>query len=152
TPQRLRDSPSPPRRPLRVRTASDVTGETLDGDVVVIGSGAGASILANRLVKSGRSVLMIASGDYFDPAGFTDDVGELIGKVSDDAAQQLTRAFDFQIIQGSCVGGSTVVNNAVCFDLPENVLARWNDAPLLAGLDPEKLRQSFKDVRASIGV
>ncbi|HKA37409.1 MAG TPA: GMC family oxidoreductase [Thermoanaerobaculia bacterium] len=152
TPQRLRDSPSPPRRPLRVRTASDVTGETLDGDVVVIGSGAGASILANRLVKSGRSVLMIERGDYFDPAGFTEDEAEMLGKLYADGALQLTRAFDFQIIQGSCVGGSTVVNNAVCFDLPENVLARWNDAPLLAGLDPEKLRRSFKDVRASIGV
>ena len=152
TKERLRESPSPARRPLLVRAASDVTGETLDADVVIIGSGAGASVLAHGVVKAGRSVLMIERGDHFDPSGFTEDEAEMLGKLYADGALQLTRAFDFQVIQGSCVGGSTVVNNAVCFDLPDRVLDRWNDAPLEAGLDPARLRRSFQDVRALVGV
>lgn len=148
----LRESPSPARRPLRVLTASDVTGETLDADVVVIGTGAGASILAHGIAKSGRGVLMIERGNYFDPSTFTEDEAEMLGKLYADGALQLTRAFDFQVIQGSCVGGSTVVNNAVCFDLPDRVRDRWNDAPLNAGLDPERLRESFRHVRGLVGV
>ncbi len=152
TPDRLSESPLPPRRPLVVHTASDMTGETLDGDVVVIGSGAGASILAHGIAKTGRGVLMIERGNYFDPSGFTEDEAEMLGKLYADGALQLTRAFDFQVIQGSCVGGSTVVNNAVCFDLPGRVLDRWNDEPLRAGLDPGRLKKSFQEVRALIGV
>ena len=40
----------------------------------------------------------------------------------------LSKDFRFQVAQGMCVGGSTVVNNAVCFDLPEHVRDRWNGA------------------------
>jgi hypothetical protein len=34
-----------------------------------------------------------------------------------------------------CVRGSTVVNNAVCFDLPNDVRDRWNGSKHEAGLD-----------------
>jgi choline dehydrogenase-like flavoprotein len=47
-----------------------------------------------------------------------------------------------------CVGGSTVVNNAVCFDLPQRVLQRWNDEDgLNAGLEPNRVRDAFAHVR-----
>ena len=152
TKEKLSKSPSPAGRPLRVLTASDVTGETLDADVVVIGTGAGASILAHGIAKSGRGVLMIERGNYFDPSTFTEDEAQMLGRLYADGALQLTRAFDFQVIQGSCVGGSTVVNNAVCFDLPDRVRDRWNDAPLRAGLDPARLDASFRYVRELVGV
>jgi len=152
TPQRLRDSPSPARQPLLVHTSSDTTSETLSADVVVIGSGAGASILALGVARDGRDVLMIERGNYVDPAQFSEDEAEMLGRLYADGALQLTRTFDFQVIQGSCVGGSTVVNNAVCFDLPEHVRERWNDVPLRAGLDLGRLQKSFEHVRSLIGV
>jgi choline dehydrogenase-like flavoprotein len=47
-----------------------------------------------------------------------------------------------------CVGGTTVVNNAVCFDLPEHVLRRWNDpSGLDAGIDPDRLGGRFRELR-----
>jgi choline dehydrogenase-like flavoprotein len=45
-----------------------------------------------------------------------------------------------------CVGGTTVVNNAVCFDLPDPALRRWNEE-FDAGLDAARLRESFQAVR-----
>jgi len=51
-----------------------------------------------------------------------------------------------------CVGGSTVVNNGVCFDVPESVLERWRQPDLKAALPSEALRRSSSEVRRLIGV
>jgi choline dehydrogenase-like flavoprotein len=40
---------------------------------------------------------------------------------------QQTEDWRFTVLQGSCVGGSTTVNNAVCFPPPPRVLEAWND-------------------------
>jgi choline dehydrogenase-like flavoprotein len=49
------------------------------------------------------------------------------------------------------VGGSTTVNNAVCFDLPDHVRDMWN-ARYEAGIEPDKLRAAFASTRELIGV
>lgn len=150
---RFAQCPAPERHPLRVYTPSDIVTEQLEGDVVVVGSGAAASILSYGLAKAGRQVLMLERGDFVDPTQFTDNEVEMLAKLYADGALQLSKDFRFQVLQGSCVGGTTVVNNAVCFDIPDKVLDRWNDpASLNAGLDVDRLRQSFRDVRSFVGV
>ena len=153
TPAKLASSPSKPRRPLEVETASHITAEVVEGDVVIVGSGAGAAILARGLAAQGRDVLMIERGDHFDPSTFTEDEVQMLARLYDQGALQLTRDFRFQVLQGCCVGGSTVVNNAVCFDLPKPVLARWNDpAEADARIDPTLLWSSFASVRTLLNV
>ena len=46
-----------------------------------------------------------------------------------------------------CVGGSTVVNNAVCFDLPDDVAERWMRPVLESGLERDRLADAFAHVR-----
>ncbi|MBA2506740.1 MAG: GMC family oxidoreductase N-terminal domain-containing protein [Thermoleophilaceae bacterium] len=66
---------------------------------------------------------------------------------------QLSSDARFQVLQGMCVGGTTVVNNAVCFDVPGRVLERWNDEEGLdAGLDEPELRAAFARMRQRLGV
>ncbi|HEU5248397.1 MAG TPA: GMC family oxidoreductase N-terminal domain-containing protein, partial [Thermoanaerobaculia bacterium] len=150
---KLKQHPSPRRKPLEVETASDVTAEVVTGDVVIVGSGAGAAILAEGLAARGRDVLMIERGDHWDPSTFTEDEVEMLARLYDQGALQLTRDFRFQVLQGSCVGGTTVVNNAVCFDIPAHVLARWNDpAECDAAIDEPRLRKSFQDVRTRLEI
>src|SRR5258705_238278 len=124
----------PPRRPhpLNVLTPDQVTTRTLDADVCVIGSGAAGAILAYHLAKAGRNVLVVERGRYVEPRAFSEDEVDMIGKLYADGVFQQTRDFRFTVLQGSCVGGSTVVNNAVCFEPPEPVLARWKDPPVHA--------------------
>ncbi|MDQ6747053.1 MAG: hypothetical protein M3010_02945, partial [Candidatus Dormibacteraeota bacterium] len=45
-----------------------------------------------------------------------------------------------------------MVNNRVCFELPDEVLAHWNSSDLDAGLPKGLLRRSFSEVRSLIGV
>ena len=153
TPGKLHAHPSPPRLPLDVETADDISTEVITADVVIIGSGAGAAILARGLAEQGRDVLMIERGAFSDPSTFTDDEVEMIARLYDDGALQLSRDFRFQVLQGSCVGGTTVVNNAVCFDVPQHVLARWNDpAEFDARLDTLRLQASNKAIRNLLSI
>ncbi len=135
----LRTLPSPARGARRMRAA-----------VVVIGTGAGGSIAARALAEQGRDVLMLERGAHVRPPDFVEDEATQYARLYSDGALQLSRDFSFQVLQGMCVGGSTVVNNGVCFDLPDEVLAHWNGPELDAGLPAERLAQSFAEVRALI--
>jgi choline dehydrogenase-like flavoprotein len=116
----------------------------------VVGSGAAGAIVAYRLAERGRSVLVLERGLHLHPSQFSDDEVKQISNLYADGALQLSRDFSFQVLQGMCVGGSTVVNNAVCFDLPNEVLQDWNSRG--AGLEQQRLAKSFEAVRDLVQV
>jgi choline dehydrogenase-like flavoprotein len=97
-----------------------------DADVVIIGSGAAGATLAEQLADKGRRVLILEKGLYVHPDDFSEDEIDMISRLYSDGALQISQALRFTILQGSCVGGTTVVNNAVCFDTPQRVLDGWN--------------------------
>ena len=73
----------------------------------------------------------------------------MIGMLYRDGALELTQDFDLAILQGNCVGGSTVINNAICFRTPDFVIENWEK--LGTHLDPDKLTNYFKTVEQTIG-
>jgi choline dehydrogenase-like flavoprotein len=141
------------RPAVAVLTPAELEGGTVEADIVVVGSGAAGAVLAYRLAEAGRQVLILERGEHVDPSDFSEDETEMFSKLYADGALQLSRDFRFQVLQGMCVGGTTVVNNGVCFDLPDRVLRAWN-APngLDAGLDEARLRESFRAVRGLLSV
>jgi choline dehydrogenase-like flavoprotein len=151
-----------PRAPAAIRAKAqpvahlqsirpDEVGDSIDADAVVLGTGAGGSIAAYRLAEAGRRVLMLEAGRHVDPGDFSDDEVRQIALLYADGALQQSTDFSFRVLQGKCVGGSTTVNNAVCFDLPDHVRDLWN-ARYEAGIDPDKLRAAFASTRELIGV
>lgn len=159
TKEKKRLHPPEKRKTLKVLTSSDFTKtDKLSGDVIIIGSGAAASVLAHNLVEKGKKIIMIERGQHTDPSEMNDNEVEMLSKLYSDGALQLSRDFQFQVLQGSCVGGTTVINNAVCFDIPSNVLDKWNDPQFYdAGLDSSKFLtnsngSSFKRVRELMNV
>ncbi|HEY0298813.1 MAG TPA: GMC family oxidoreductase N-terminal domain-containing protein, partial [Arachidicoccus sp.] len=110
---------------LQVLTEADISASEITADVVIVGSGAGASILANQLVSLGRKVLLVEKGNHEKPENFNENEVDMVSRLYADGALQLSRDFRFTVFQGSCVGGSTVVNNAVCFRTPDYILDRW---------------------------
>ena len=131
---------------------AELNGDTIEADAVVVGSGAAGAIVAYRLAEAGRRVLVLERGLHLHPSEFEEDEVRQISNLYADGALQLSRDFSFQVLQGMCVGGSTVVNNAVCFDLPDDVLRRWNGSKHGAGLNEAKLAESFASVRRWLGI
>jgi choline dehydrogenase-like flavoprotein len=125
--------PEPGPHPLHVIQNADLGETQIDADVCLIGSGAAGGILAYELAKAGRSVLILERGAYVEPREFTEDEVGMIGRLYADGVMQQTEDWRFTVLQGSCVGGSTTVNNAVCFPPPPAVVDTWetiNDGEL----------------------
>jgi choline dehydrogenase-like flavoprotein len=137
---------SRPPVPDRVTTIphADVR-PVMEADVVIVGSGAAGAVFAYRLVQEGRSVLVLERGRHIEPKDFSEDEVTQITTLYADGALQQAQNFAFTVLQGACVGGTTVVNNAVSFDLPADVLHDWNAGG--AGLDERRLYQSFERIR-----
>ncbi|RYZ25694.1 MAG: GMC family oxidoreductase [Chitinophagaceae bacterium] len=151
---RLKDLDYTQIKPLQVLSEKDIKGDVIEWDgVVIIGSGPGASIMAKGLAEQGKRVLLVERGEHTDPSEFNEDEIDMVSRLYADGALQQAADFRFQVIQGSAVGGSSVVNNAVCFDTPKSVLDRWNDHNGIdAGLDLDRYIQSNKRVNEMIGV
>jgi choline dehydrogenase-like flavoprotein len=129
---------------LDVSEPNEVDADRITADVAIVGSGAAGAILAYRLAERGREVVLLEGGKYVNPRDFTEDERVQFSNLYSDGGMQLSTDARFQVLQGKCVGGSTVVNNAVCYDIPAHTLRRWNDPDGLdANLDAQRLGQSF---------
>ncbi len=153
--QPLRHERKYPR--LQVTTPDDARRLGLDvirsADVVIIGSGAAGSILAEQLLARGRDVILLEKGLHLDREDFTEDEVHQISHLYGDGALQLSQSYRFQILQGSCVGGGTTINNAVCFDTPDRVLAAWNDPQgANAGIDVDVFRRAQAAVKERLAI
>ena len=140
------------RKPLALKVEQPDT-DVLETEVCIVGSGAGGAILAYELAKAGHDVLVLERGRYVEPRTFTDNEVDMIGRLYADGVMQQTEDFNFTVLQGSCVGGSTTVNNAVCFPPPQPVLERWNDVNGSdAGLDLGELEASVAHIEQFVSV
>ena len=133
---------------LDVSRPNEVDADQITADLAIVGSGAAGSVLAYRLAEAGREVVLLEGGKYVNPRDFTEDERVQFSNLYSDGGMQMSTDARFQVLQGKCVGGSTVVNNAVCYDIPPRTLQRWNDpGGLDAGLDEQRFMKSFARLR-----
>jgi choline dehydrogenase-like flavoprotein len=111
-----------------------VDGATLASDVdeafdfVVVGSGAAGAVSANVLATAGYTVAIVEEGPWLKTTNFKDDVlGTFRNTMRDYGTQVLKGKVFMPLLQGRCVGGSTVVNSAIAWRLPEDVVDDWRD-------------------------
>ena len=123
-------------------------------DVCIVGSGAAGAILAWEMAEMGRSVVLLEKGGYHPRNDFNQREEDMIPMLYKNSGLQFTLPTGFAVAQGSCVGGSTVVNDAVCFRTPDAVLGWWTDQYKVDGVDPGTMKRYFEKVepRISVGV
>ena len=109
-----------------------VDGDTLASDtqdafdVVVVGSGAAGAVAAHTLAKAGWSVGVVEEGPWVRTREFGDGVYRAFKRMFRDAGTQVIEGWSYlPVLQGRCVGGSTVMNSAIVHRTPEDVLADW---------------------------
>ena len=94
-------------------------------DFVVVGSGAAGSVAAHTLAKAGWSVAIVEEGPWVKTRDFNDDVLGTFRKMLRDAGTQVLKGRAYMpMLQGRCVGGSTLVNSAIAWRMPEDVIRR----------------------------
>jgi choline dehydrogenase-like flavoprotein len=98
----------------------------LEADYVVVGSGAGGATAAVTLARGGERVAVVEAGPWRDPADYPQSVYGTMRDMLDAWGSNFTRGRAFwPIVQGSLVGGSTVINSAICVRTPSDVFERW---------------------------
>jgi choline dehydrogenase-like flavoprotein len=96
-------------------------------DVCVVGSGAAGAIIAEKMAAAGKSVVLLEKGGYYDGESMNQRETDMIPLLWNNSGANFTSNLKVAIAQGSCLGGSTIINDAVCFRIPELVIKQWND-------------------------
>jgi choline dehydrogenase-like flavoprotein len=143
-----RDAIRKPRGKLRVISGNDVG--DLEAEVVIVGSGAAGSVIAHQLARD-HEVLIVERGHHVDPADFSEDEVEMLTTLYRDGAVQMARDFKLQVLQAMCVGGTTVVNNAVSIPPPPEVLDEW-ERRLGHDFDRERLERGVGRIQERLGI
>jgi len=110
-------------------TVSEVEGPraTLTADVVVVGSGAGGSVIAAELQRSGRSVMVLELGGYRNEADFKQLEVPGMFELYLGGGMLSSEDGSIAILAGSTLGGGTVVNYMNCLRTPEPVRREWRE-------------------------
>jgi choline dehydrogenase-like flavoprotein len=139
---------------LDVIAYPDIEGDiTQHCDVVVIGSGAGGSVVAKEVAETGRSVIVLEEGAYFTKDDFVGPPMHRFQKVARDAGT--TQTFSRRPIPlplGKAVGGSTVINSGTCWRTPDKVLLDWAAHHGVADADPSAMKPYFERVERILNI
>jgi choline dehydrogenase-like flavoprotein len=129
----------------------------LSADVVVVGSGAGGAVVASLLARAGRSVVVLEEGDWVRPSEYgrltpTGTLRRCWREGGMSAAVGLGETPFISVLQGKCVGGSSVLTGGVCFRIPEDVLHEWSHELGLGSMTPDRLDGHFSAVEEVVHV
>jgi choline dehydrogenase-like flavoprotein/protein-S-isoprenylcysteine O-methyltransferase Ste14 len=127
--------------------------ETIECDVVVVGTGAGGAVVGYELAQRGHAVVFVEEGRFFGRH-------ELVGRASDARARMFrdggqTLAIGnvlMPVWTGVTVGGSTTINSGTCYRTPERILARWRSELGLSELTSEAVAALAARVEEILGV
>ena len=135
---------------LDPQTVND--GFTDSADVCLIGSGAAGGVLAKELAEAGFSVIVLEEGGNFSSKDFNQREADMMPMLYQEGGGRATKDLSITVLHAKCVGGTTVVNNCICFRAPENVLAYWQREFGIDQIDARFLEPHFKRVEEAMSV
>ncbi len=141
-------------RGWKVRDGAQFTqSETVECDVVIVGTGAGGGMTAEALTQAGLRVILIEEGPLKSSRDFKLREGEAYPQLYQESAARKTKDKAINILQGRCVGGSTTVNWTSSFRTPTDTLAYWQKNFGLTTMTADTLKPWFEkaESRLSIG-
>ena len=101
-------------------------------------------------VQDPSRILLVERGPRYSPLqDFNDDEMEMTRKLYKEGGLQMSKRFDLIIMQGECVGGTTVINNAICFEMPQNIRDLWQNE---YGVDLTELNEQYRRVEKELEI
>ena len=145
-------STNPPAASAALRLSSIGGPTKLEGDVCIVGSGAGGGVAAAELARAGLRVIVLEQGPADQTADF--DQREIVGmqRLYLDRAMTSTRDLGVAILAGSCVGGGTAVNWQTSLGLPDDIRDEWAASSGLRFFTEESFTHSLDVVCDRIAV
>ena len=139
--------------PRRARRAGDGTFEGIiefpalagrsvreEADFVVVGTGPGGAVVARELAEAGRSVIALEEGPFYRAEEHGSSAIRTMRDLFAEQGLRHTRGnTPVRTMQARVLGGTSVVNSAICWRAPEAVFDGWRDRYGVEGLSRETL-------------
>src|SRR5690554_2927760 len=127
--------------------------QRFETDVVVIGSGAGGGPFAAELAEAGLDVILVEEGGWYRTEDFTTDAIKMVKKLYRNAGTTMAMAKpNVNMMEGRCVGGSTVINAGISWRTPDRILKTWKWEHQLDDVDPKTMAPFFDRVERRVHV
>ena len=153
-PGRAWESASRPSEVTVADTAAATGRHQDEADYVVIGSGAAGATVAAVLGDRGADTIVLEEGGWRRTQDFTEDLyGAMATLFRDFGAQVAVGRAIFPVLEGCCVGGSTVMNGAIVHRLPKEVHDEWcRDQAIAAALPFTELEEHAARIEEELGI
>ncbi len=124
-------------------------------DVVIVGSGPGGATVARALSQAGLGVLVLEEGFEVTPDEFEASGVRAMARLYRDMGTSI--AFGkapMPYLQGRAVGGTSVVNGAICWRFSREVLEEWYaaDGALREALDFGAIERAEDEIEARLQI
>jgi choline dehydrogenase-like flavoprotein len=127
--------------------------ETVDTEVLVIGSGAGGAVTAATLARAGRSVLVLEEGPWVDPDALEPfSLPEMVAKYRHGGSCAALGRPAIAYAEGRCVGGSTEINSGLYHRLPADLAEEWRRDYEIDEFGPDALDRYADRIEQELGV
>lgn len=127
--------------------------QTIEADAVVVGAGAGGAAVAYAMASRGLRVVVLEEGHRWQPQQFPASYGWALNHIYAEKGSRVVEADTvYPMPGGRGVGGSTLINSAICYRAPEHVLERWARELDAEALTPAHLAPLYEKVERTIGV
>lgn len=125
----------------------------LEADVAIIGAGAGGSAAAAAMAERGLKVVVLEEGRHWQPSEFEQNSVFALRNLYQDRGTRVARGNAvIPMPGGRGVGGSTLINSAICFRAPDAILDDWREAKGVDTITRERFHDYFDRIWETIGV
>lgn len=123
-------------------------------DYVIVGSGAAGATAARVLADTGAQIAVVEEGPAVTTAEFGDRVFPTFRRMIRGMGAQVAQGrASIPVIQGSCLGGTTVVNSAIVWRIPDDVWEPWKTEYGLGDALPlDALHQHWDQIERELSV
>ena len=118
--------------------------QTVEADVLIIGTGAGGGTAAEILSAAGLHVVLIEEGPLRTSNDFKMDERAAYRDLYRESAARTSKDASITILQGRSVGGSTTVNWTSSFRTPALTLEQWSRAHGVKGVSVDEMAPWFE--------
>lgn len=122
-------------------------------DIAILGGGAGGIASAFALSKRGYKIAIIEEGSNWAPSEFKPSTAWAFSNLYQMQGMRTMRGNAMMPLPGGKgVGGSTLINSAICFKTPPSVLAHWRDEFGCNLMDDTKFEGYFDTIWDRLGI
>lgn len=124
----------------------------LETDVVIVGSGCGAGVVARTMAMAGHRVLVVDKGQHFETSSLPLDQSAGYFHLFEGGGLVSSEDGSISTLAGACFGGGGTVNWSACLQ-PQNIVRdEWADQRGLSFFKSAKFQEHLDSVCERMGV